>query len=680
MQPVSRHALRYHPGRMSFRLSRLPVAVALASGLLSAAVARESRAARPAGSAPRPKVIFVGWDGADWQLLDRLMKEGRLPNLSAIVAGGRTWDLHSFEPLASPLIWTTIATGRTPVDHGVADFQEIDPKTRTRIPISGRSRKVPALWNVASAKGLKVGVVGWWATWPAEKVDGFLVSDRAAPVLFDPQRLAKSQAIAWPDGLADGVRLVLKREWNPPFEEVAKALKVSRAEFDAAVAAGRDLQDPITGYRKVLAATRVHASIALGLYEKERPDLTMVYFQGTDEIGHVAGRFALPKLPQVSAEESRKFRDAVDAIYVEADRILGQLRAKAGRDGATLVVASDHGFKWGADRPAKSSGVQFDTAYLWHRDPGMLAAEGPAIVPSRERSRASVFDVAPTLCRLLGLPPDPRFEGRALDGLAGASLPAAAAPVEWEKVATVERLVVRDPDEAEKKAAEEFTKKLVALGYLTGPEASAVDARPASRAGTETAGSYQNLATFLRSRQKYEESLPLYEKALEVNPKSATAWVNYSIALFQLERWTESDAALLRALQAGYADPEAAVSRRVSIYTKRIETRPALRKELVRCLRSVVATYPGNDRYGASLGKALFEDQQCAESQAVFSKIAARAPADIEALNLMALTSLCLGNTPDARAWFRKSLAIDPNQPAVREASAQLERGGSSVR
>ena len=54
--------------------------------------------------------------------------------------------------MASPLIWTTIATGRTPLDHGVTDFQELDPKTRARLPISGRSRKVPAIWNFASRR------------------------------------------------------------------------------------------------------------------------------------------------------------------------------------------------------------------------------------------------------------------------------------------------------------------------------------------------------------------------------------------------------------------------------------------------------------------------------------------------------------------------------------------------
>lgn len=664
---------------MPHRRPLLPAVAALVF-LLASASPLEAQAKKPAGGAARPKVILVGWDGADWSLLDRLMKEGRLPNLSALVAGGRTWELASFQPMASPLVWNTIVTGRTPVDHGVADFQELDPKTRTRLPISGRSRKVPAIWNLASAKGLKVGVVGFWATWPAEKVNGFLVSDRAAPVLFDPRLLVKSQALTWPEGLADGVRIVLKREWDPPYEDVGKALRVSRAEFEAAVLAGHDLDDPITGYRKILAATRVHAKIALDLYERERPDLTMVYFQGTDEIGHVAGRFVAPKLPQVGDEEFRKFKDAVEAIYVESDRVLGLFRAKAGRDGATLVLASDHGFKWGPDRPAFYSGVQFDTAFLWHRAEGVLAAEGPAIVASKERGKASVFDVAPTLCRLLGLPADPKFEGKAVGGLGGAALPAAAAPVSWEKTAKVERLVVREMDETERKAAEEFTKKLIALGYLTGSEAAAVDARPADRAGTETAGHYQNLATFLRSRHKYEESLPLYRKALEVNPKASTAWMNYSIALFQVDRWVESDDALIKAIQFGYNDPEAAAYRRVSTYMQRIERRPEVRKELIRYLRSLTAAFPQNDRYSASLGKALFEDQKCAESQQIFSKIVAKKAYDVEALNLMALTSLCLQKPAEAKEWFRKSLAVDPNQPAVREAEVQLERGGSPVR
>ena len=364
---------------MSDRLRRL-LSTAL-PGVLLAALALPAPAAPPA--AGRPRVIVVGWDGADWNLLDPLLAAGKLPSLARVLARGRSWDLSTYNPMASPLIWTTIATGRSPVDHGIADFQELEPGTRTRVPISGRSRKVPALWNLASTRGISVGVVGWWATWPAEKVNGFLVSDRASPVLFDAASLSLSPALAWPEGLSDGVRIVTKREGSPPFEDVARALKVSRAEFDAAVAAKKDLLDPVTAYRKILGSTRVHARIALDLYDRQKPELLMVYFQGTDEIGHVLARFYPPKLSTVSDDDYRRYSGGVVGFYQETDRILGEIAARAERDGATLVLLSDHGFKWGEDRPKFYSGVQFDTAFLWHRPVGDRVAAGPRVPPTQ---------------------------------------------------------------------------------------------------------------------------------------------------------------------------------------------------------------------------------------------------------------------------------------------------------
>ncbi len=616
-------------------------------------------------------MILVGWDGADWKLLDPLLREGRLPNLAALVARGRTWNLETYQPMASPLIWTTIATGRTPVDHGVTDFQELDPKTRARLPISGRSRRVPAIWNLASAKGLTVGVVGWWATWPAEKVNGFFVSDRAAPVLFDPETLSKSPALAWPEGLADGVRLIGRREGNPPYEDVARALHVTRAEFDAAVAEKKDLSNPITGYRKILGVTRVNAKVALELYDRSAPELLMVYFQGTDEIGHVLGRYASPKLPAVSEEDFQRYKDGVAALYVEADRILGELARRAAKDGATLILASDHGFRQGDARPALSSGIQFDTAFLWHEQPGILAAAGPSVAPAASRGKAGVFDLTPTLCRILGLPADPAFEGKPV---AGFSLRPARAPEAWARAAPVERLVVVANAADDGKTADEFTKQLISLGYLTGSEASAVDARPANRAGTETAGSLQNIGTFLRERGRSAEAAVWYRKALEVNPKSATAWANLSTALHRTGKFDESDDALLSALGNGYSDPEGTVSRRVKLYTEGAKGRDQHR-QLVSFMRKVVAAYPRDDRYRASLGKALFENQDCASARPIFVDLAGRAPADPENLNLLALTSWCLGDTARAEDAFRKSLAVNPNQPVVKEGLSVLQKG-----
>src|SRR5512143_2387738 len=110
----------------------------LAVAVLAALPAAGAPPARPAPAArPKAPVIVVGWDGGDWYLLDELIRRGQAPNLARLVAQGRSWTLESFNPMISPLVWTTIATGRSPVVHGVTDFQELDPVSRVRLPVSG---------------------------------------------------------------------------------------------------------------------------------------------------------------------------------------------------------------------------------------------------------------------------------------------------------------------------------------------------------------------------------------------------------------------------------------------------------------------------------------------------------------------------------------------------------------
>ena len=130
-----------------------------------------------------------------------------------------------------------------------------------------------------------------------------------------------------------------------------------------------------------------------------------------------------------------------------------------------------------------------------------------------------------------------------------------------------------------------------------------MDARPPERAGTETAGTFQNIATFLRSRGKAREALPWYRKALEVNPKAPTALYNYSVDLQILNRWDESDDALISRRRNGYHDPEAAVYRRVASYSERGEKDPKSRPQLVKFLRKAVDAFPENLRVSRLAGQ-----------------------------------------------------------------------------
>ena len=156
------------------------------------------------------------------------------------------------------------------------------------------------------------------------------------------------------------------------------------------------------------------------------------------------------------------------------------------------------------------------------------------------------------------------------------------------------------------------------------------------------------------------------------NPKLAVR--TPTTVMNRIGRYDESDDALMNALSNGYSDPEGTVYRRVKLYTEGAKGRDQ-RRQLVSFLRKVVAAYPGEDHYRASLGKALFENRDCASARPIFAELAQRTPVVAENLNLLALTSWCLGDTARAEDAFRKSLAVNPNQPVVREGLSLVQRG-----
>ena len=131
-----------------------------------------------------PPVIFLGLDGADWQLLDSYIRDGNMPNLGKLVAEGTSGTLETLHPALSPLIWTSMMTGVDPLAHGILDFTRYKPGTQTKEPITSDERRVPAIWNMAGWGGRSVAVFGMWATYPAEPVNGLMVSDRLFTFLF----------------------------------------------------------------------------------------------------------------------------------------------------------------------------------------------------------------------------------------------------------------------------------------------------------------------------------------------------------------------------------------------------------------------------------------------------------------------------------------------------------------
>src|SRR5262245_45242119 len=103
---------------------------------------------------------------------------GLMPALSDVVESGVMGSLASLEPVLSPLIWTSIATGKFPHKHGVLGFVEPDPLGGGIRSIGSAARRSKAIWNILSQAGLTTHVVAWYASHPAESIRGVCVSDR----------------------------------------------------------------------------------------------------------------------------------------------------------------------------------------------------------------------------------------------------------------------------------------------------------------------------------------------------------------------------------------------------------------------------------------------------------------------------------------------------------------------
>ena len=97
----------------------LVITLAILASTCSRDASRESGSGSRAGSRP---IALVGLDAADWSRVDPLIAAGTLPTFARLRSHGRTGVLIATPPLVSPIIWTTIATGMQPEDHGVLDF------------------------------------------------------------------------------------------------------------------------------------------------------------------------------------------------------------------------------------------------------------------------------------------------------------------------------------------------------------------------------------------------------------------------------------------------------------------------------------------------------------------------------------------------------------------------------
>src|SRR4029453_18569894 len=128
------------------------------------------------------RLLIVGWDGAGWEILDQLVRDGTMPNLRAMLASGGRGILNSTIPTHSWAAWPTFLTGLHPSGHGVYDFIERDPAhPDSRVPATSRSVRAPTFLRQLSDAGYEVRAGNIPMTFPPEPLRGRMISGVVIP-------------------------------------------------------------------------------------------------------------------------------------------------------------------------------------------------------------------------------------------------------------------------------------------------------------------------------------------------------------------------------------------------------------------------------------------------------------------------------------------------------------------
>ena len=261
----------------------------------------------------KPRTLIIGLDGATFDLIDSWAAMGHLPALARLVKDGVRAPLRAFPNMNSASAWTSIVTGCNPGKHGIYDFG--DDRTvydRGWRPTSALDRRRPPFWQVLSAARQHVGVINVPISYPADAVDGFMISGMYAPG-------TSSVGFAHPEWLlADLLHAGIDYVLDVP--HLARARR----------------HDPYRLPSEVREMVEARAQAALLLMREHRPDAMMVVFTATDRMQHAFWGSGL------LAEDGHTWRPLLE-LYKQLDTWIARLCEQAGPD-TNVIVVSDHGF------------------------------------------------------------------------------------------------------------------------------------------------------------------------------------------------------------------------------------------------------------------------------------------------------------------------------------------------
>ena len=486
------------------------------------------------------KVLLIGWDAADWKIANPLIDSGLMPTLDGMISQGVMGNIATLQPILSPMLWNSIATGKRAFKHGIHGFMEPDPHSGGIRPVSSTSRKVKALWNILTQRGYKTHVLGWFAGHPAEPINGVSVSD-----LYPHSTAPLDKPWALPPGAVypENLRDTFAKLRMHPAEVTQEAILpiISRAaEID------QEKDRGLSTFAKILSENCSIHNAATWILQNEPWDFMAVYYNGIDHFCHAFMHYRPPRMEGISEDKFEIYKDVVDGAYRFHDMMLETLITLAGPD-TTIILVSDHGFHSDHLRPRSIPKEPAGPA-VQHRPFGIFCMKGPHVKQDERIYGATLLDVAPTVLTLFGLPVGDDMDGRVL-------VQAFDETPEIERIPSWENEVGEcgmHPSDLrmDPVAAQAVIQQFVALGYIQ-PQTENQDKAVASAVRE---GKYNLARQYLDCRMAVE-ALPLLEDLCNESPKESRFKLHLAQCYLSLGRSADARTAIEEVLKAPPEEP-----------------------------------------------------------------------------------------------------------------------------
>ena len=478
---------------------------------------------------PQRKLLLVGWDAADWKVIGPMLDAGKMPHLESLINRGVMGNLATLYPVLSPMLWTSIATGKRAWKHGVHGFSEPDPQSGGVRPISNLGRKCKAVWNILNQNGLRSNVVGWWPSHPAEPIRGVMVSNQFKQV---------STGLEEPWVRAPGAMHPIE------FQEPLSKLRIHPHELEGdqllpfvprAAEINQEQDSRLLAVARSLAECSSIQAAATAVMQHQPWDFMAVYYDAIDHFSHGFMRYHPPKLPWINDHDFELYQHVIEGAYQFHDMMLGTLLYLAGPE-TTVLVLSDHGFHPDHLRPKSLPNEPAGPAEE-HRPFGMFVMAGPGIRQDELIFGANLLDITPTILHLFDLP-----VGRDMDG--APLLTAWESPPDVKLIDSWETVPGEDgqhPPDMQLSPVDNHhaMQQLVDLGYIEKPDE---DKQVAISSALRE--QRYNLARAYQGGGRIPEALELFEQLWQESPAEHRFGVKVFHCRLKLNQTVEARAVL----------------------------------------------------------------------------------------------------------------------------------------